>query len=133
MIKDNHIELLMDHMKVSKKEAAVEAMKRAREFLDKAGKKMPLIIEVEDMETLEAVVPFQPDVVLLDNMDREAVKRAVTYIRSKGCRIKVELSGGITEQTIDRFVDLGVDYISIGRLTHSARAIDVGMDISPLR
>ncbi len=133
MIKDNHIEILMEQMKISRKEAAIEATRRAREFLDRSGKKIPLIVEVEDMETLEAILPFQPDVILLDNMGPEKAKKAVRYIRSRKSRVKIEFSGGVTEKNVAKFARLGIDYISIGRLTHSARAIDVGLDISPLR
>ena len=129
MIKDNHIAVLMKELKTSKKQAAVEAIKRAQTFLKKAGSKATITIEIEDRETLESILPLRPDVIMLDNMSPEQMRRAIARIRAEDTGIKIEISGGITRKNIRRIAGLGADFISIGSLTHSPSAVDVGMDI----
>ncbi|MEM0930281.1 MAG: nicotinate-nucleotide diphosphorylase (carboxylating), partial [Pseudomonadota bacterium] len=84
-------------------------------------------VEVDTIAQLEEILPLRPDIVLLDNMGTEDLKRAVSL--AKGQTV-LEASGGVTAQTIRSIAETGVDIISVGALTHSAAAIDVGMELS---
>ena len=83
-------------------------------------------VEVDTLEQLEAVLPAEPDWVLLDNMSAEALKKAVKLCEG---RCQTEASGGITLETIGAIAATGVDAISVGALTHAAVAIDLGLDV----
>lgn len=115
LIKDNHI-------------AAVGsipiAMERAHAY---AGHLRMIEIEVDTLEQLQEVLdcPFAPHVVLLDNMPPETLKKAVAMVDG---RFKTEASGGVNLDTIADIAASGVDYISVGALTHSAPNFDLGMD-----
>lgn len=82
-------------------------------------------IEVDDLEQLAEVLPFGPDAVLLDNMTTGMLREAVAMIDG-AC--KAEASGGVTLTTVADIAAAGVDYISVGALTHSAVNLDVGLD-----
>ena len=73
------------------------------------------------------------DIVLLDNMIAEEVERSISLLRETGLREKilVEASGGITRENLAGYATTGVDVISVGTITHSARAIDLSMEIRP--
>jgi nicotinate-nucleotide pyrophosphorylase (carboxylating) len=93
----------------------------------------PVEVEVRDFDELAAVIPFRVDRVMLDNFTPEAVRRAIDLLdRScgSGDRPAVEISGGVTEETIDAYRIEGVDYISVGALTHSVASIDMTMRIA---
>jgi nicotinate-nucleotide pyrophosphorylase (carboxylating) len=82
-------------------------------------------VEVDRLEQLDEVLPSKPDWVLLDNMTPEQVRICVE--RCRGI-CKVEVSGGITLETVAHYADTGADAISVGALTHSVTAIDFGLD-----
>ena len=88
-------------------------------------------VEVRDLEELEVVIPFGVGRVMLDNFSPEEVRRAVRRLRGcpEGERPVVEVSGGITGETLDAYRIEGVDCISMGALTHSVPAIDMSMRI----
>jgi nicotinate-nucleotide pyrophosphorylase (carboxylating) len=113
LIKDNHIIAAG---------GVGRALTRARAAV---GHLRAIEIEVETLEQLEEALAGGPDVVMLDNMPldqmREAVKRAAG-------RSKLEASGGVTLDTVRGIAETGVDFISSGALTHSAPALDVGLD-----
>ena len=83
-------------------------------------------VEVDRLEQLEETLAQGVDTVLLDNMSLEDFRRAVTLARGKAV---LEASGNVTLQTVRAIAETGVDYISIGALTHSARSIDLSLEM----
>jgi nicotinate-nucleotide pyrophosphorylase (carboxylating) len=115
LIKDNHIAVAGGIRAV---------LERARAA---AGHLVKIEIEVDSLDQLAEVLDCGlADVVLLDNFDVPAMKRAVDLVKG---RLVIEASGGITLDTIAEIAATGVDYASSGALTHSAPALDVGLDI----
>ncbi len=115
LIKDNHIAAC---------DGSIEtALQRAKAY---AGHLRMIEVEVDTLEQLERALPHGPDAILLDNMDNETLRRAVAMIAG-ACTS--EASGGVTLETVAGIAETGVDYISVGALTHSAPNFDVGMDV----
>jgi len=83
--------------------------------------------EVDTLAGLEEAMAAGAEIVLLDNMDDDTVRRAVSIAKGK---VLTEASGGITLERIAALSHIGVDYISVGALTHSAPAVDIGLDFS---
>jgi nicotinate-nucleotide pyrophosphorylase (carboxylating) len=132
LIKDNHLALAAQAQGTGHLTAA-EAVRRARDFVDsmKAGEKsIPLIIEVEvdTFQQLHEVLPEQPDIVLLDNMSLEELRRAVELRNSMAPAVELEASGGVNLNTVGGIARTGVERISVGGLTHAATSLDVGLD-----
>jgi nicotinate-nucleotide pyrophosphorylase (carboxylating) len=115
MIKDNHILVAG---------SVGEAVRRARE----AGVRS-IICEVDRIDQIEPALGAGASHLLLDNMDPAALREAVTLVAG---RVPTEASGGVTLDTIGRIAASGVDYVSVGRLTQSAPAADIGLDFTPL-
>lgn len=121
LIKENHI---------AAAGGVTSAIRRAR----KMHPSLPLEVEVTTMAELAEALDAGPDRVLLDNFEPEAVARAVTRIQrwakaSEKTRPEVELSGGITPETIRSYARQGVDFISSGAITHSAPALDLSLEL----
>ena len=114
LIKDNHIAACG---------SVAEALKRAHAY---AGHLRMIEVEVDTLAQLEEALPLKPHAVLLDNMDNAMLTRAVAIIDG-AC--KAEASGGVTLDTVAGIAETGVDYISVGALTHSASNLDVGLDL----
>jgi nicotinate-nucleotide pyrophosphorylase (carboxylating) len=91
---------------------------------------MPLIIECDTSAQATRALALKPDVLLLDNMRGPRLRREIRRIRSLAPRVKIEVSGGVSLDTVRALAKLGPDHISIGRLTHSAPALDLGLDLS---
>ncbi|WP_367110534.1 carboxylating nicotinate-nucleotide diphosphorylase [uncultured Psychrobacter sp.] len=115
LIKDNHIAIAGDI------EAAI---KQAKDF---AGHLIPIEVEVDTLEQLEQALDAGANLVLLDNMSPETLTRAVAMCKG---RAKTEASGGITPQTVQTVAETGVDFIAMGYLTHSTKALDIGLDFN---
>jgi len=115
LIKDNHIAACG---------SISEALKRAHAY---AGHLRMIEIEVDTLEQLEEALPHKPHAVLLDNMDTGTLKKAVAMINGT---CKAEASGGVNLETVAGIAATGVDYISVGALTHSASNLDVGLDVA---
>jgi nicotinate-nucleotide pyrophosphorylase (carboxylating) len=115
LIKDNHIAACG---------SISEALKRAHAY---AGHLRMIEIEVDTLEQLEEALPHKPHAVLLDNMDTGTLKKAVAMIDGT---CKAEASGGVNLETVAGIAATGVDYISVGALTHSASNLDVGLDVA---
>jgi nicotinate-nucleotide pyrophosphorylase (carboxylating) len=115
MIKDNHVAVAG---------SVGEAVQRARD----AGVS-PIICEVDRLDQIEPALGAGADHLLLDNMSPETLKEAVAMVAG---RAKTEASGGINLETIAAKAGSGVDYCSVGRLTQSAPAADVGLDFKPI-
>jgi nicotinate-nucleotide pyrophosphorylase (carboxylating) len=115
LIKDNHIAAC------GGVRAAVEAAKR------RAPHPLRIEIEVTDLAELDDALAAGAEVVLLDNMSPPEVE--VAAARAHGGGVLVEVSGGITLATIADYARAGADLISVGALTHSAPAVDIGLDV----
>ncbi|MEH6792449.1 carboxylating nicotinate-nucleotide diphosphorylase [Parasphingorhabdus sp.] len=113
MIKDNHVAVAG---------SVGEAVRRARD----AGVEQ-IICEVDRIYQIEAALAAGATHILLDNMEPATLRGAVTLI---GGRVPTEASGGVTLETIRDKAETGVDYISVGRLTQSAPAADIGLDFA---
>ncbi|MES2699360.1 MAG: carboxylating nicotinate-nucleotide diphosphorylase [Pseudomonadota bacterium] len=115
MIKDNHVLVAGD---------VGEAVRRA-----KAAGVTSIICEVDRLEQIEPAVTAGASHILLDNMDAETLRVAVALVAG---RAVTEASGGITLESIAAKAASGVDFVSVGRLTQSAPAADIGLDFTPL-
>ncbi len=115
LIKDNHIAVA----------GGIDAALDQAYMLASHTKKIE--IEVDTLEQLEEVLENgKADIVLLDNFDLKALKKAVSMCEG---RIVTEASGGITLENVKKIAEVGVNYISIGALTHSVKALDIALDI----
>ena len=111
LIKDNHIAVCG---------SVEEAVRRA-----KAATTLPVEVECDLITQVAEAVEAGADIILLDNMTTAQLREAVALIAG---RAKTEASGGVTLETIAGIAATGVDYISVGRLTQSAPAVDIGLD-----
>lgn len=116
LIKDNHLALLRRHRRPV--EEACRLAERRR------SPTLPIIVEVESLSEVRQALTRKPDVILLDNMTPDMVRRAVALIHK---RALVEVSGGITLNNVRAMAAAGADRISIGALTHSAPAATVSL------
>jgi nicotinate-nucleotide pyrophosphorylase (carboxylating) len=117
LIKDNHLAAL----KNEKPDAIAAAIQRAR----KKFPKLKIEAEADTLEQVEQAVNARADFILLDNMNLKELRAAVKIVDS---RAKTEASGGVSLKTVRAIAKTGVDFISVGALTHSARAVDIGLD-----
>jgi len=119
MIKDNHRTILA---RLGSK-ALGDAVTAARKLHPEA----PIIIEADTLEQVEEALAVGADQILLDNMTLDELREAVKLV---GGRAKTEASGGVRLDNITDIATTGVDYISVGALTHSARAVDFSLELS---
>ena len=115
MIKDNHVAVAG---------GVAEAVRRARD----AGI-AEIIVEVDRVDQIEPALKAGATRLLLDNMDAPTLRGAVTLV---GGRVPTEASGGVRLETIRAIAETGVDFISVGRITQSAPAADIGLDFATL-
>jgi len=113
LVKDNHI-------------VAAGGVLKAFEFVRASHPGKEIEVEVDTLEQLEEVLPGNPDLILLDNMTPSQCSEAVARVAG---RVKLEASGGITLDSALEYAKSGVDYLAIGALTHSAKALDIGLDL----
>jgi nicotinate-nucleotide pyrophosphorylase (carboxylating) len=113
LVKDNHIAAAGGIA------AVVDALR------GRLGPMVKVEIEVDTVEQLEQALALGVDAILLDNMPPDVMKRAVALTRG---RAKLEASGGVTLERVRAIAESGVDYISSGAITHSARCLDLGLD-----
>ena len=118
MIKDNHL---------AASTSIADAVAKARSLV---GPDIVVEIEVDNLDQLIEAIDTDADVVLLDNMNPVDLARAVAMV---GGAKRTEASGGVTLSTVRAIAETGVDVISVGRLTHSAPALDVAMELSDTR
>ena len=123
MLKDNHIDA------AGGIPAAVSMIR------EKLGHMVKLEVETRNLEEVEQALKAGADVIMLDNMDCPAMKKAAELCRAAGRangghRPLLEASGGITDETLWAVAETGVDIISIGALTHSVKALDISMKIA---
>ncbi len=101
------------------------AVLRAKDWLKTSGRQMKIEVEVQSVEEFADAVSARPDRIMLDNMSCEAMKICVDQLRISGLAIETEASGNISETTIRAVAETGVDFISVGSLTHSVKALDI--------
>ena len=129
LIKDNHLAVLAASG-VDDPIAELSAkFPGVRASLDAAGGFIE--IEVDTLEQFDAALPLGADVIMLDNMSPEQMRQAVTRRAAAGLAGKVllEASGGITLENVRQAAETGVERIALGAITHSARAVDIALDI----
>ena len=112
LLKDNHI---------GAAGGVKEAIMAAKEYAPFVRK---IEVEVENLEMVKEAVDAGADIIMLDNMSHEEMKEAVEVINHKA---EIEISGNVTKENIAKLIDLGVDYISSGALTHSAPIMDISL------
>jgi nicotinate-nucleotide pyrophosphorylase (carboxylating) len=117
LIKDNHLAALRHELP----SAIAVAVKRAREKYPQ----LKVEVEADTLEQVEQAAAVGADFILLDNMKPEQLRAAIQLINH---RSQTEASGGINLSTIRGIAETGVDFISVGAITHSARAVDIGLD-----
>jgi nicotinate-nucleotide pyrophosphorylase (carboxylating) len=122
LIKDNHLAGLQI---ADCRLQITEAVRLARE---KQGKGVLVEVEVDTLDQLDAALLAGPDVVLLDNMPPEMLREAVRRRNAVAPAVRLEASGGVSFETLRAIAETGVDCVSIGALTHSATALDIGLD-----
>ncbi|MGZ5331282.1 MAG: carboxylating nicotinate-nucleotide diphosphorylase [Solirubrobacterales bacterium] len=128
----NHRMGLYDAVLIKENHAAIsggvgEAVRRARE----AQPRLQIEVECSDLDEVREAIAAGADRLLLDNMGREGLRAAVAAAREAGEPPGLEASGGITLETVAEVAATGVDFISVGALTHSAPALDVSMELQP--
>ncbi len=119
LIKDNHIEIAG---------SITKAVRKVR----KRRKKIFIEVEIKTFEELNEALSLRVNRVMLDNMNVNQIKRAVEIIHQTNPDIEIELSGSMNLSNIEEFSNCGIDFISVGALTHSAPAIDIAMKLKPL-
>lgn len=119
MLKDNHIDFAG---------GIREAIERTESYLSNLGKSLKVEIEVRDLNELQQVLDTgKVDRIMLDNFTPALLREALKMIDG---RFETEASGGITKETIRSFAETGVDYISVGALTHSFKSLDMSLKAS---
>jgi len=98
-----------------------EAVAAAKDY----GGELPIQVEVDRIEQIEPAIAAGADRLLLDNMKPDVLREAVKLVAG---RVPLEASGGVRLDTIRAIAESGVDYISVGRITQSAPAVDIGLD-----
>ncbi len=116
MLKDNHIDMAG---------GIKPAIVRTNDYLRATKRRLKIEIETRNLDEVRQVIEVgKVEVIMLDNMSPADMKEAVALI---GGRYKTEASGGITESTIRSVAETGVDFISVGALTHSVRSLDLSL------
>lgn len=114
MVKDNHIKL------AGSIASAVEKIR------SKLGDKYKIEVETTNLKEVKQALSSGADIIMLDNMNTDQMRSAVELISGKAI---IEASGGITLKTVRKVAETGVDFISVGALTHSAKALDLSLDM----
>lgn len=112
LLKDNHI---------GAAGGVKEAIQAAKEYAPFVRK---IEVEVETLDMVKDAVEAGADIIMLDNMDTDTLKEAIAYIDG---RAEIEVSGNVTKENITRLINLGVDFVSSGALTHSAPILDISL------
>ena len=116
LIKDNHVDFAG---------GIDRAVSAAKTYCKERGKRLKIEVEVRDSHEIDEALRAGVDRIMLDNFSPERTRRAVRQIRSADPRVEIESSGGITYRTLRAYGESGVDYISVGALTHSVKGLDM--------
>lgn len=116
LIKDNHVDFAG---------GIPNAVKAAKDYCKANGKDLRIEVEVRNTEEIEQAIEAGVDRIMLDNFTPERTREAVKLIRAKAPGVEIESSGGITLDTLRAYGEAGVDFISVGALTHSVKGLDL--------
>jgi nicotinate-nucleotide pyrophosphorylase (carboxylating) len=116
LIKDNHV-------------LAAGGVREAFAAVRAAFPDVPVEVECDTLEQVREAIGAGADLVLLDNMSVAELRAAVSWVRESGSGCRLEASGGLTLSTAADVASTGVDYLAVGALTHSAPALDIGVDL----
>jgi nicotinate-nucleotide pyrophosphorylase (carboxylating) len=129
----NHRRDLSDQYLVKENHLHVMDRTSGQEVMSWRKKNNLFEIEVQNFSELRAALSYGPDIVMLDNFSVRDIKKAILFLKKiypdKNKRPLLEISGGIHSGNLSRYALKGVDFISLGALTHSARALDLSLDI----
>lgn len=115
LLKDNHVDIAG---------GITIAIQRAKDFLNRTGKEAKIEVETRNLDEVKEALACGVDIIMLDNMAQEDMKQAVQIIDHQ---CQVEASGGITEKNLHEIAKTGVDFISVGALTHSYKSLDMSL------
>ena len=115
LIKDNHIDYAG---------GVTAAITKTKEYLKAKGKNLKIEVEARTLDEIKEILNFDVDRILIDNFTPEETKTAIALINGK---CKTESSGGITKESIRAYAEAGVDYISVGALTHHISSLDLSL------
>jgi nicotinate-nucleotide pyrophosphorylase (carboxylating) len=120
LIKENHLKPFQTPEQIKTLAPRLETIKKQKPTL-------PITCEIETLSQLETLPIHLMNILLLDNFTLETLKKAIQICQNKQIYAKIEVSGGITLKTIQRYQGLAIDRISIGSLTHSVKSIDLSL------
>lgn len=121
MLKDNHLAAL----------AGKGAISSPLARLRRSHPRVKVLVEAKVHREVLLALKLGADIVLLDNMSPSRLKREIDFLRRSAPKTPVEVSGGVGLESVRRLARLGPDRISVGRLTHSAPALDISLDVGP--
>ena len=123
LIKDNHLSILGEERK--------EAIRKSLRICK--GKGFKIEIEVQNSEEALIAAEEEADIIMLDNMNREEILSAVKKIRERNSKVIIEVSGRVDLNTVREFALTGIDWISVGKITHSAPSLDSSLSLYPIQ
>jgi nicotinate-nucleotide pyrophosphorylase (carboxylating) len=121
LIKDNHIEIAG---------SITNAVNDCRKFQRKKNSNLKIEVETKNLEEVKEALNCNVDIIMLDNFNTEMMKKAVTLINGK---CLVEASGNINIENVKEVAETGVDFISVGALTHSVKALDISLEVELIK
>ncbi|MFH1856665.1 MAG: carboxylating nicotinate-nucleotide diphosphorylase [Candidatus Omnitrophota bacterium] len=127
LIKDNHLDILKS------REGVKDYIKLAIARIKAGRNKKKIEIETRNLKEFKEALESKPDIIMLDNMSIGQIKKAVLLRNKTNPLLKIEVSGKMTVSKVKKSASLGIDYISIGMLTHSSKSIDVSLTIIQLK
>ncbi len=116
LVKDNHV-------------AAAGGVAAAFRAVRALARDLPVEIEVDSLDGLREAIGAGADLIMLDNFSLDDMRAAVALRAEMGCAVVLEASGGLTLDVARQVGETGVDYVAVGELTHSARVLDIGLDL----
>jgi nicotinate-nucleotide pyrophosphorylase (carboxylating) len=120
LIKDNHIEVAG---------SITKAIQLCKDFNEENDESIKIEVEVDNLNQLKEALNCNVDIILIDNFNLEDMKEAVNITAGK---CKIEASGNINLENVKQVAETGVDYISVGALTHSVKALDISLEVTLL-
>ena len=118
LIKDNHIEVAG---------SITKAVETCVKYNKKHRTKFKIEVETKNLKEVEEAIKTKADIIMLDNFEIDEMKKAVKIINGTN---KIEASGGVNLETVKSIAETGVDFISVGALTHSVKALDISLEIT---
>jgi len=117
LIKDNHIEIAG---------SITNAIKACRDYQKKKNSNLKIEVETKNLDEVKEALDCNVDIIMLDNFKTDMMRKAVAIINGK---CKVEASGNINLENVKEVAETGVDFISVGALTHSVKALDISLEV----